>query len=147
MMSTTTALNVLGEPLSTCSLNPLTGFLRDGDCRMPTGDAGRHGVCARMTEAFLAFTKQQGNDLSTPQPLYGFPGLNPGDRWCLCVDRWKEAEANGIAPTGGSCRYPCQRGKAHLHRTAETICVGGGRYRMKRGGCSEHRSVISRGAG
>jgi uncharacterized protein (DUF2237 family) len=98
MMSTTTALNVLGEPLSTCSLNPLTGFLRDGDCRMPTGDAGRHGVCARMTEAFLAFTKQQGNDLSTPQPLYGFPGLNPGDRWCLCVDRWKEAEANGVAP-------------------------------------------------
>ena len=98
MMSTTTALNLLGEPLATCSLNPLTGFLRDGDCRMPTGDAGRHGVCARMTEAFLAFTKQQGNDLSTPQPLYGFPGLNPGDRWCLCVDRWKEAEANGVAP-------------------------------------------------
>lgn len=98
MMSITTALNVLGEPLATCSLNPLTGFLRDGDCRMPTGDAGRHGVCALMTEAFLAFTKQQGNDLSTPQPLYGFPGLNPGDRWCLCVDRWKEAEANGVGP-------------------------------------------------
>ena len=65
---------------------------------MPTDDAGRHGVCARMTETFLAFTKQQGNDLSTPQPFYGFPGLNPGDRWCLCVDRWKEAEANGVAP-------------------------------------------------
>jgi len=77
-MSTTTALNLLGEPLATCSLNPLTGFLRDGDSRMPTRDAGRHGVCARMTEAFLAFTKQQGNDLSTPQPLYGFPGPNPG---------------------------------------------------------------------
>lgn len=91
MISTTTALNVLGEPLATCGLNPLTGFLRDGDCRMPTGDAGRHGVCARMTEVFLAFTKQQGNDLSTPQPLYGFPGLNPGDRW-------EEAEDSGVAP-------------------------------------------------
>jgi len=90
--------NVLGGPLETCSLNPLTGFLRDGDCRMPTGDAGRHGVCGQMTAAFLAFTKAQGNDLTTPQPLYGFPGLKPGDRWCLCVDRWKEAEAAGVAP-------------------------------------------------
>lgn len=97
-MPTKTVRNVLGEPLATCSLNPLAGFLRDGVCRMPTGDAGRHGVCARITEAFLAFTKQQGNDLSTPRPLYGFPGLKPGDRWCLCVDRWKEAEASGVAP-------------------------------------------------
>jgi uncharacterized protein (DUF2237 family) len=91
-------LNVLGEPLETCSLSPLTGFLRDGDCRIRSNDYGRHGVCAQVTDTFLEFTKSRGNDLSTPQPMSGFPGLKPGDRWCLCVDRWKEAEANGFAP-------------------------------------------------
>ena len=90
--------NVLGEPLETCSLDPLTGFLRDGDCRVGPNDLGRHGVCAQVTDAFLEYTKNRGNDLSTPLPAAGFPGLKPGDRWCLCVDRWKEAEENGVAP-------------------------------------------------
>ncbi len=90
--------NILDQPLTTCSLSPRTGFNRDGACRMPTGDFGRHGVCAEVTEEFLAFTRGRGNDLSTPQPLYGFPGLNPGDRWCLCADRWAEAADNGVAP-------------------------------------------------
>ncbi len=97
-MKTNKALNVLGEPLETCSLDPLTGFLRDGDCRIGNRDIGRHGVCAQVTDAFLEFTKRRGNDLSTPVPSAGFPGLKPGDRWCLCVDRWKEAEVNGVAP-------------------------------------------------
>ncbi|MDJ0781067.1 MAG: DUF2237 domain-containing protein [Desulfosarcinaceae bacterium] len=97
-MEATEDLNVLGGPLATCSLSPLTGFHRDGECRMGPADAGRHGVCAEVTEAFLEFTRQQGNDLSTPQPLVGFPGLQPGDRWCLCIDRWREAAAAGKAP-------------------------------------------------
>ena len=90
--------NVMGETLDTCSLSPLTGFLRDGDCRIPSGDPGVHGVCAEVTEGFLDYTKSRGNDLSTPNPLYGFPGLKPGDRWCLCVGRWDEADAHGVAP-------------------------------------------------
>ncbi|MDJ0801623.1 MAG: DUF2237 domain-containing protein [Desulfobacterales bacterium] len=90
--------NILGQPLATCSLSPLTGFNRDGACRMPNGDFGRHGVCAEVTADFLNFTRGRGNDLSTPQPLYGFPGLKPGDRWCLCADRWAEAAENGMAP-------------------------------------------------
>ncbi len=90
--------NILGQPLATCSLSPLTGFSRDGACRMPNGDFGRHGVCAEVTADFLNFTRGRGNDLSTPQPLYGFPGLKPGDRWCLCADRWAEAAENGMAP-------------------------------------------------
>ena len=97
-MATSKPLNVLGEPLETCSLEPLTGFLRDGNCRIGPNDLGRHGVCAHVTDAFLEFTKNRGNDLSTPLPAAGFPGLKPGDRWCLCVDRWKEAEENGVAP-------------------------------------------------
>lgn len=97
-METKKALNVFGEPLETCSLEPLTGFLRDGDCRIGPNDFGRHGVCAQVTEAFLEFTKNKGNDLSTPIPAAGFPGLKPGDRWCLCVDRWVEAHENGVAP-------------------------------------------------
>ncbi len=91
-------VNILGKPLETCSLSPLTGFLRDGDCRMPAGDAGRHGVCAQVTRAFLEFTRSRGNDLTTPMPQYGFPGLKPGDRWCLCAARWKEAHDYGVAP-------------------------------------------------
>jgi uncharacterized protein (DUF2237 family) len=90
--------NVLDKPLEVCSLSPLTGFRRDGDCRMESTDFGRHGVCAQVTAEFLAFTKRRGNDLSTPQPHHGFPGLKPGDRWCLCVDRWKEAQVGGVAP-------------------------------------------------
>jgi uncharacterized protein (DUF2237 family) len=97
-MAQTNHLNVLGDPLETCSLSPMTGFLRDGDCRMTTGDAGRHGVCARVTQAFLDFTKSRGNDLTTPMPQYGFPGLKPGDRWCLCASRWREARDSGVAP-------------------------------------------------
>jgi uncharacterized protein (DUF2237 family) len=91
-------INVLGEALDVCSLQPLTGFLRQGDCRMPSSDFGRHGVCAQMTQAFLDFTRKRGNDLTTPDPLSGFPGLQPGDRWCLCVDRWREAHDSGVAP-------------------------------------------------
>ncbi len=91
-------LNVFGQPLDACSLSPLTGFMRDGECRMPKNDAGQHGVCAQVTREFLEFTKERGNDLSTPMPEYGFPGLKPGDRWCLCVSRWKEALSDGVAP-------------------------------------------------
>lgn len=93
-----TDLNVLGGELETCSLQPLTGFLRDGDCRLPAADVGRHGVCAQVTQAFLDFTKQRGNDLTTPNPLAGFPGLKAGDRWCVCADRWLEADIEGFAP-------------------------------------------------
>jgi len=97
-MKTKKTLNVLGQPLETCSFDPLTGFLRDGACRIGSNDFGRHGVCAQVTEDFLEFTKNRGNDLTTPHPAAGFPGLKPGDRWCLCVDRWKQAHENGVAP-------------------------------------------------
>lgn len=94
----TSASNVLGQPLQPCSLNPLTGFYRDGCCNTGAGDFGAHLVCAEMTAAFLEFSKRQGNDLSTPVPAYQFPGLKPGDRWCLCASRWKEALDAGVAP-------------------------------------------------
>ena len=90
--------NVLGEPLQPCSLDPVTGFFRDGCCTTGPEDVGRHVVCAEMTEAFLAFSKQRGNDLSTPRPEYAFPGLKPGDRWCLVAARWREALQAGMAP-------------------------------------------------
>ncbi|MEM8739542.1 MAG: DUF2237 domain-containing protein [Planctomycetota bacterium] len=90
--------NVLGTELTACSTEPLTGFFRDGCCRTGPGDVGSHTVCAVMTEAFLEFTKARGNDLSTPRPEYRFPGLKPGDRWCLCVSRWREAYEAGCAP-------------------------------------------------
>lgn len=92
------ALNVLGEPLQPCGLDPVTGFYRDGCCNTGYDDPGIHVVCARMTREFLAFSKQRGNDLSTPSPDAGFPGLKPGDRWCLCAGRWKEALDAGVAP-------------------------------------------------
>ena len=93
-----TAKNVLGGPLVPCSLEPLTGWHRDGCCNTDAADIGLHTVCAVMTEEFLAFSKSAGNDLSTPRPEYGFPGLNPGDRWCLCARRWEDARVAGFAP-------------------------------------------------
>lgn len=90
--------NVLGEPLEPCGENPPTGFLRDGHCRHVSRDPGRHEVCAVMTEDFLEFTEVMGNDLSTPRPELNFPGLEPGDRWCLCVPRWIEALEGRQAP-------------------------------------------------
>jgi hypothetical protein len=92
------ALNVLGEPLQACSFDPLTGFYRDGCCHTGPDDVGTHVVCARVTAEFLAFSHAVGNDLSTPRPEWRFAGLKPGDRWCLCVRRWKEALTAGVAP-------------------------------------------------
>lgn len=92
------AKNVLGDRLMPCSFAPLTGFFRDGCCRTDENDLGRHLVCAQMTEEFLQFSKQQGNDLSTPRADYLFPGLKDGDFWCLCALRWQEALAHGLAP-------------------------------------------------
>ncbi len=83
--------NVLGEPLDICSISPITGFYRDGCCNTGEEDVGSHTVCAVMTAAFLDFSKSRGNDLSRPMPDLGFPGLKPGDRWCLCAPRWQEA--------------------------------------------------------
>jgi len=90
--------NVYGGPLHPCSRNPLTGFFRDGCCRICEEDTGSHTVCAEMTADFLAFSQKEGNDLSTPVPEHGFPGLSPGDRWCLCASRWLEAYHAGVAP-------------------------------------------------
>ena len=92
------AKNVLGTELETCSLDPLTGFYRDGCCNTGAEDLGLHTVCVEVTTEFLAFSKQRGNDLSTPNQAYGFPGLQSGDRWCLCVLRWKEAFEADMAP-------------------------------------------------
>ena len=93
------ALNVLGTPLEACSLDPMTGYYRNGCCDTGSEDKGVHIVCAVMTEEFLAFSKERGNDLSTPVPMYEFPGLKAGDRWCLCAARWREAYDAGCAPT------------------------------------------------
>ncbi|MEQ9618219.1 MAG: DUF2237 domain-containing protein [Deltaproteobacteria bacterium] len=90
--------NVFGEELETCSLSPMTGFYRDGCCRTGPEDLGMHVVCTEVTEEFLEFSKSQGNDLTTPNPDYDFPGLKPGDRWCVCALRWKEAMGKGYAP-------------------------------------------------
>ncbi len=91
-------VNVLGGPLASCSTDPLTGFTRNGCCETGPGDVGSHTVCAVMTDGFLAFSRAQGNDLSTPRPEYGFVGLRAGDRWCLCAPRWQEALLAGCAP-------------------------------------------------
>jgi uncharacterized protein (DUF2237 family) len=93
-----TARNVLGERLEICSIDPMTGFFRDGCCNTSREDVGSHTVCAVMTAKFLAFSKSAGNDLSTPMPQFGFRGLTPGDRWCLCAPRWQEAFEVGQAP-------------------------------------------------
>jgi hypothetical protein len=90
--------NVLGGELGVCSSAPRTGFFRDGCCNTGPEDFGLHVVCAQMTAEFLAYSKAQGNDLSTPAPDVGFPGLKPGDRWCLCAGRWREAFDAGVAP-------------------------------------------------
>ncbi len=92
------ALNVLGEPLAPCGLDPLTGFYRDGCCNTGYDDTGIHTVCVRVSREFLAFSKARGNDLSTPAPEFGFAGLKPGDQWCLCAGRWREALEAGMAP-------------------------------------------------
>lgn len=94
----TEARNVLDSPLACCCTSPITGFYRDGFCNTGGGDYGAHVVCAQVTAEFLEYTKAQGNDLSTPMPVFGFPGLKPGDRWCLCASRWKEALDAGVAP-------------------------------------------------
>lgn len=92
------ATNVLGTELQPCSFDPLTGFYRDGCCNVGSDDLGVHGVCVQVDAAFLAFSARVGNDLSTPMPQAGFGGLKPGDRWCLCASRWKEAYDAGMAP-------------------------------------------------
>ena len=91
-------LNVLGSALTPCSYEPLTGYFRDGCCKTDETDTGSHLICARVTNAFLSFSKTRGNDLSTPRPEYRFKGLVAGDRWCLCATRWAEALAAGVAP-------------------------------------------------
>ena len=92
------ARNVLGGPLQPCSFDPATGFFRDGHCHTCAQDHGSHTVCAVMTAEFLVFSKSRGNDLSTPVPQFEFPGLKPGDHWCLCAGRWLEAHEAGMAP-------------------------------------------------
>lgn len=92
------ARNVFGQPLVPCSFEPLTGFFRDGCCKTSAEDVGTHVVCTVMTDEFLAFSRAAGNDLSTPRPEWGFPGLKAGDQWCLCALRWVEAFSSGIAP-------------------------------------------------
>ena len=93
-----TQKNVLGGELESCCTSPMTGYYRDGHCRTDDSDQGSHTVCVRVTEEFLAFSKRTGNDLSTPHPEFGFPGLKPGDKWCLCVSRWEDAFIAGVAP-------------------------------------------------
>jgi uncharacterized protein (DUF2237 family) len=92
------ALNVLGKPLQPCSMEPRTGYFRDGCCHTDPSDRGLHTVCVIVTAEFLSYSRQRGNDLSTPRPEYEFPGLKPGDRWCLCAARWLEAWHAGKAP-------------------------------------------------
>lgn len=98
MVSAPPARNVFNEPLVPCSFQPLTGYFRDGCCRTTNEDTGTHVICAVMTEDFLRFSASKGNDLGMPIPEYGFPGLKPGDHWCLCVLRWVEALSEGMAP-------------------------------------------------
>ncbi len=93
-----TPKNVLGTELQPCSTDPMTGYFRDGCCRTGADDFGIHVVCAQVTSDFLEFSRLRGNDLTTPMPAFGFPGLKPGNRWCLCASRWKEAFQAGVAP-------------------------------------------------
>jgi len=98
MIEKVPSLNVLGTALHTCSLDPMTGFFRNGACDTCAADNGRHTVCAVLTAEFLAYSKYVGNDLSTPRPEFNFPGLNPGDGWCLCASRFLQAHHEGCAP-------------------------------------------------
>ena len=97
-MSANESKNVLGEPLESCSLRPLTGFTRNGACETGVQDVGGHTVCIRVTRAFLDYSRAHGNDLGTPMPEFDFPGLTPGDQWCVCAARWQEALEAGCAP-------------------------------------------------
>lgn len=99
------SINVFGEPLESCGENPVTGFYRDGKCNTCKDDVGSHTVCIETSQRFLEHSRFRGNDLSTPVPEFNFPGLQPGDSWCLCAARWLEAEQNGMAP------------RVHLQRT------------------------------
>jgi len=92
------SINIFGEPLGSCSEHPKTGFFRDGCCNTSDSDVGSHTVCIEVTREFLEYSRFKGNDLSTPLPEYDFPGLKPGDRWCLCAARWLEAQQQGMAP-------------------------------------------------
>lgn len=92
------AMNVLGDPLQNCSCEPMTGWYRNGLCQTDPSDLGQHSICCVMTEQFLSYSKAQGNDLSTPMPAFQFPGLKPGDHWCVCAPRWKQAYDDGVAP-------------------------------------------------
>ena len=90
--------NVLGDPLLICGCSPMTGWFRDGSCRTDASDQGQHTVCCEVSEAFLSYSRAQGNDLSTPMPAFGFPGLKHGDHWCVCASRWLQAYEDGMAP-------------------------------------------------
>jgi len=92
------SINVFGEPLATCGENPVTGYFRDGCCNTNDQDSGSHTVCILVSQKFLEYSRFKGNDLSTPMPEFGFPGLKPGDRWCLCASRWLEAHNENMAP-------------------------------------------------
>ena len=98
VIKTETPLNVLDEPLSVCSENPLTGFFRDGCCNTNDDDVSSHTICVEVSKTFLEYSRFKGNDLTTPVPEFGFPGLNDGDRWCLCAQRWLEAYNEKMAP-------------------------------------------------
>ena len=91
-------LNVLGEKIKVCSCAPMTGWFRDGFCNYDKNDGGNHSICCVMDDNFLKYSKSQGNDLITPMPIYSFPGLKDGDHWCICLDRWKQALLDGLAP-------------------------------------------------
>ena len=96
--ATSAARNVLGAPLAPCGCQPLTGWYRNGFCETAPSDRGQHSICCVMSESFLTYSKAQGNDLSTPVPAFRFPGLKPGDHWCVCAPRWKQAYEDGMAP-------------------------------------------------
>lgn len=102
------ALNVFGEKLIPCSLDPMTGFFRDGCCNTNTKDSGSHTVCIEVSQEFLEYSRFQGNDLSTPNPEFGFEGLNPGDKWCLCATRWLQAFEQDMAPKVHLIRTHCK---------------------------------------
>lgn len=112
--------NVLGGLLQVCSVSPLTGYLRDGVCHTGPQDPGSHTVCALMTDAFLQYSQSRGNDLLTPVPEYGFPGLKAGDRWCVCATRWLDAAENGLAP-------PVVLDATH-ERTLQTVALADLKY-------------------